>query len=154
MKPPALEKLKSRGFTLGFTLVEVIVTILAAAIVGVIFINFMGTAMSKSVRPVEMVQGEANAEAIIERIVADYVYELNQNPAGGLNTIKGQIDSPTLKYGTNVTCVYIAFDANGNEGPDSSGENRTLKVTVAAAGNDLVALLTKSRSGNSPPVSF
>jgi prepilin-type N-terminal cleavage/methylation domain-containing protein len=150
MTRSAKGNLKSRGFTL----IEVIVTILAVAIVGVIFINFMGTAMSKSFLPIEMVQGEANAEATIERIVADYVYELNQNPDGGLSTIKGYIDSPTLKYGTNVVCAYIVFDTNGNEGPDSSGDNRTLKITVAAAGNDLVTLLAKSRDSDSPRVSY
>jgi type II secretory pathway pseudopilin PulG len=135
----------------GFTLVEVIVTILATAIVGVIFINFMGTAMSKSVRSVEMVQGEANAEAIIERIVADYVYELNRDSAGALNTIKGYIAPPTSRYGTNVNCDYIVFDTSGNW---TLAGDRTLKVTVAAAGNDLVTLLTKSRASNSPPVAF
>ena len=52
---------------------------MATAILGVIFINFMGTAMSKSVRAVEMVQGEARAEALLERIVADYVLKMNQD---------------------------------------------------------------------------
>ena len=55
-----------------------IVTIIATAILGVIFINFMGTAMSKSVRSVEMVRDEATAEAPLERIVADFVFEMNQ----------------------------------------------------------------------------
>jgi len=142
----------------GFTLVEVIATIIATAILGVIFINFMGTAMSKSVRAVEMVQGEADAEALIEQIVADCVYELNRDPAAALNTMKGYIDLPTRKYGANVTAAYIVFDPNtGNETPYAGADEnlkRTLKVTVAAAGNDLVTLLTRSRSANSPPVPF
>lgn len=140
-----------------FTLVEVIVTILATAILGVIFTSFMGTAMSKSVRSVEIVRGEADAEALLEQIVADYVYELNRDPAA-LNTMKGYIDLPTRKYGASVTADYIVFDPNtGNETPyGGADENlkRTLKVTVAAAGNDLVTLLTRSRSANSPPVPF
>jgi len=120
--------------------------------VGVIFINFMGTAMSKSVRPVEMVQGEASAEAVLERIIADYVLKINQNEATALGLIKTDIDNKTI-YGTNVTAAYINFDTNGNETPDSS-ELRTLKVTVAAAGNDMATLLTRSRDSDSPPVSF
>ena len=141
----------------GFTLIEVIVTIIAAAIVGVIFINFMGTAMSKSVRSVEMVQGEADAEALLEQVVADYVYELNRDPSTALNTIKGFIDGPPPKYGTKVTCAFITFDTNGNHTPYTGADEnlkRTLKVTVAAAGNDLVTLLTRSRTSNSPPVAF
>lgn len=136
----------------GFTLVEVIVTIIATAILGVIFINFMGTAMSKSVRSVEMVQGEASAEATLERIIADYVQKMNQDNATALGLIKTDIDNKT--YGDNVTAVYIIFDSGGNEAADTAGLNRTLKVTVAAAGNDLVTLLTRSRNANSPPVPF
>jgi prepilin-type N-terminal cleavage/methylation domain-containing protein len=136
----------------GFTLVEVIATIIATAILGVIFINFMGTAMSKSVRSVEMVQGEASAEAVLERIIADYVLKMNQNNATALGLIKTDIDNKI--YGDNVTAVYIIFDSGGNEAADTAGLNRTLKVTVAAAGNDLVTLLTRSRSANSPPVPF
>jgi hypothetical protein len=117
----------------------------------------MGTAMSKSVRSVEMVQGEADAEALIEQIVADYVFELNRNPSTVLNTIKGYIDTPTLKYGAKVTCYFITFDTNGNQTQYTGADEnlkRTLKVTVAAAGNDLVTLLTRSRTSSSPPMAF
>jgi prepilin-type N-terminal cleavage/methylation domain-containing protein len=137
----------------GFTLIEVIVTIMATAILGVIFINFMGTAMSKSVRAVEMVQSEASAEAVLERIIADYVLKMNQNNASALVLIKTDIDNKIM-YGDNVTATYIIFDSAGNEATDTAGLNRTLKVTVAAAGNDLVTLLTRSRSANSPSVPF
>jgi prepilin-type N-terminal cleavage/methylation domain-containing protein len=139
----------------GFTLVEVIITIIATAILGVIFTNFMGTAMSRSFRSVEMVQGEASGEAVLERINADYVLKINQNNATALGLIKTDIDNKTI-YGDNVTAAYIIFDS-GNEAPDlGSGVTpyRTLKVTVAAAGNDLVTLLTRSRSLNSFPVPF
>jgi prepilin-type N-terminal cleavage/methylation domain-containing protein len=154
MMPSLTRKLNQRGFTL----IEVIVTIIATAILGVIFINFMGTAMSKSVRSVEMVKGEASAEAVLERIIADYVLKMNQNNATALGLIKTDIDNKNV-YGDNVSAVYIIFDS-GNESLDSGAwidsvePYRTLKVTVAAAGNDLVTLLTRSRKANSPPVPF
>jgi prepilin-type N-terminal cleavage/methylation domain-containing protein len=150
-------------FNKGFTLVEVIVTIMATAILGVIFINFMGTAMSKSVRSIEMVQGEASAEATLERIIADYVFKINQDSSTALGLIKTDIGLPIQKYGTNVSAGYIIFDSaacvplGANiecSKDDTSGLNRTLKVTVAASGNDLTILLTPSRHTNSPPVAF
>ena len=150
-------------FNKGFTLVEVIVTIIATAILGVIFINFMGTAMSKSVRSIEMVQGEASAEATLERIIADYVFKINQDSSTALGLIKTDIGLPIQKYGTNVSANYIIFDSaacvplGANlecSKDDTSGLNRTLKVTVAASGNDLTILLTPSRHTNSPPVAF
>jgi prepilin-type N-terminal cleavage/methylation domain-containing protein len=147
MMPNLVEKSDQKGFTL----IEVIVTIIATAILGVIFINFMGTAMSKSARSIEMVQGEASAEATLERIIADYVQKMNQDNATALGLIKTDIDTKT--YGDNITATYITFDS-GNAVPDLVGPYRTLKVTVAAAGNDLVTLLTRSRNANSPPVSF
>jgi prepilin-type N-terminal cleavage/methylation domain-containing protein len=137
----------------GFTLIEVIVTIIAAAIVGVIFINFMGTAMSKSVRSVEMVQGEASAEATLERIIADYVLKMNQDEATALNLLWKDIKINKV-YGNNVTAIYINFYPDGNIEDKGDQETRTLKVTVEAAGNDLTTLLTRSRNSNSPPVPF
>jgi prepilin-type N-terminal cleavage/methylation domain-containing protein len=145
-------------FNKGFTLVEVIVTIMAMAILGVIFMNFMGTAMSKSTRAVEIVQGEAGAEALLECIVADYVFKMNQNSANALSGLISAINNKSICGLNNpatpgVTTAYIAFDAGGNEIPPG-GLNRTLKVTVTAAGNDLITLLTSSRDANSPPVAF
>ena len=137
----------------GFTLVEVIATIVVAAILGVIFINFMGTAMSKSTQAIDVVQGEAAAEGVLERIVADYVLKMNQNFTTALGGVKTDIDSKTV-YGANVTAVYIQFLASGSEDPGFSGTSRTLKVTVAATGNDLTTLLTESRVANSPAIAF
>ena len=142
---------------------EVIVTIIATAILGVIFINFMGTAMSKSTRAVEMVQGEALAEAILERIIADYIFKINQNSSTALGLIKTDIDylskstapmyRQTISHSTpQPVCRPLRIiECSKN---DTSGLNRTLKVTVAASGNDLTILLTPSRDANSPPVAF
>ncbi len=145
---------------LGFSLVEVIAAILVTAILGVIFVNFMGTAMSKSTKAVDVVQGEAAAEGVLERIVADYVLGMNQNDLGinpnrsnALSSIKTNIDNHV--YGTNVSAVYITFAADGSEVLVASpGTSRTLKVTVNAAGNDLTTLLTQSRDANSPAIAF
>lgn len=134
----------------GFTLVEVIVTILAAAIMGAIFINYMGTAMSQSTRAIEHVRGEAEAEATIEWIVADYVFEMNKDYTTALTNIEKYV-SQNKRYGLNVSAGYVTFDSNGNEAADTTGKNHTLKVLVVAAGNDLTTLLTKSRTQTKNP---
>jgi len=151
-----LPPLKKRGrgrFPQGFTLVEVIATILVTAILGAIFINFMGTALSKSTQAIDVVQGEAAAEAVLERIVADYVLKMNQNFTTALGLVKKDIVVDKV-YGDNVTAVYIQFLASGSEDPGFSGTSRTLKVTVAAPGNDLITLLTESRDATSPAIAF
>ncbi len=48
----------------GFTLVEIIVTLVAAGILGAIFIHFMGTALDASWNAVEIVRDEAGGEGV------------------------------------------------------------------------------------------
>jgi prepilin-type N-terminal cleavage/methylation domain-containing protein len=144
------------GFPNGFTLIEVIVTILMAAIMGAFFIQFMGTAMSKSSRSIENVRDEAAAESIMEQIVADYVAEINKNdPTLALGTIRSR------SYGTartNVNMGYVTFDLSG--AIQTTTLSKTLRVTVQpvqAPGRELVTLLTESRHSGppaSPPVAY
>jgi prepilin-type N-terminal cleavage/methylation domain-containing protein len=142
----------------GFTLVEVIATILMTAILSAVFINFMGSAMSRSVRSVEMVRGETDAESVLERITADYVLKMNQDSATALGLMETAINTPPPSvYRPDVSARYVYFDAGGNELLDTSTSPRTLEVRVAAAGNDLIVLLAQTRNpsnSNSPPVLF
>jgi prepilin-type N-terminal cleavage/methylation domain-containing protein len=148
----------------GFTLVEVIVTIVAAAILGAIFINFMGTAMTKSTRAVLNVEAEANAQALMEQIVSDYTVKINEglpaaDPPDALDYILRK------NYGASVTKQYITFDSSGNQvGSGIPGTpTDTLKITVMwdspdvtqAGGTAITTLLTKSRlSAADPAVAF
>jgi type II secretory pathway pseudopilin PulG len=154
---PPLKKGGRGGFSGGFTLVEVIVTIMMAAIMGAFFIQYMGTAMSRSTRSVELVREEATAEAIMERIVTDYLAKINLNENSvldemieAINTNKIYDNSPKK---ATTKAKFVDFDNNGNEINDSS-KLRTLKVMVAAGEHRLTTLLAKSRVNDSPPVPF
>ena len=99
----------------GFTIVEVIATIIVTAILSAVFINFMGSAMSRSVRSVEMVRGETDAESVLERITADYVLKMNQNSATALDLMEKAINTPPKSlYGPDVSARYVYFDPGGN----------------------------------------
>ncbi len=50
----------------GFTLVEIIVTLVAAGILGAIFIQYMGTALDASWNAVEIVRDESGGEGVME----------------------------------------------------------------------------------------
>ena len=136
----------------GFTLLEIIVTLVAAGILGAIFINFMGTALDASWNAVEIVRDESGGEGTIEEIVADYVETINSNPAGALADIRNDI---TLgNYGANVTSSYIEFDASGAEIDQGATPTDNLKVVLQPAGQaapaitgryPLTIILTNSR---------
>ena len=135
----------------GFTLVEIIITLLATGILGTIFISLMGTALNDSWSTVEMVRGEAEAVRIMEEIIADYVYLINTNPAGALAQIKTDGDGGT--YGTAVIMQWVDFNSGGDlVGPVAPGN--TLLITVQASGKDIINILTNSRAANHPPLRY
>ena len=140
----------------GFTLIEVIATIIVMGILAAFFIHFMGTALNDSWQSVELVAGEAKAEGLMEKIIADYVGKINDdNPDTALAAIVGLEASyeSDVNYGMPVTMQYIVFDSSGDEQADTVGENRNLKVTVESPGFNLTTILTRSRTNsNDPPV--
>ena len=145
----------------GFTLVEIIVTIVAAGILGAIFVHLMGTALNASWNSVEIVRDESNGEKLMERIIAEYVSLLNHDPATTLGTID-DYHGQTI-YGINITANYIQFDAGGNEviigPPPATGEN--LKFVLQAPSQvapairfryPMTTILTKSRTTNNDQI--
>ena len=129
----------------GFTLIEIIATIMMAGILSAIFIQFMGTALMRSGDSVNIVRDEASIEGLMEEIISDYLKEINNNsPENALSTIKA------INYGSDVTMEYIQFDGSGNEQP--SGSSNFLKVTIQARGHKLTTVLTKSRDKTDDPI--
>jgi prepilin-type N-terminal cleavage/methylation domain-containing protein len=133
----------------GFTLVEIIATIVIMGILSAFFIHFMGTALADSWKSVDLVAGEAAAEAKLEEIIAYFTSKINDDSQldNAISIVASQFsDDATLEF-----IVFIVSDGSGVEAPDLSGENRTLKVTVEAPGNNLTTILTQSRTESSDP---
>ncbi len=129
----------------GFTLIEIVVTIMVASVLGTLMFQFMGTAMINASRPVEVVRDLAAMDAHLEETISDYVRRLNSNPATAL-----QLMVADTSYGSDVTMTYITFDSSGNEvAAVSPNTTDTLKVTAQSAGHSLTTLLTNSRAQSS-----
>ena len=127
----------------GFSLLEVIITIVIAAVVGAMMFQFMGTALIRSGEPVNIVRDEANTEKLMEKVISDYVRAINTNPVTALTTVSG------TDYGTEVIMSYIQFDGSGNE--QSTGSGNSLKVSIQGTGHKLTTILTKSREDSDDP---
>jgi prepilin-type N-terminal cleavage/methylation domain-containing protein len=132
----------------GFTLIEVIATIIVMGILAAFFIHFMGTALNDSWRSLELVADEAKAEGLMEKIIADYVERINDNnPDAALAAIKSLESSyeSDPEYGLPVTVEYIIFNA-GNEVVVDPTTSNNLKIVIEAPSRNLTTILTKSRT--------
>jgi prepilin-type N-terminal cleavage/methylation domain-containing protein len=64
--------MKARLDQKAFTLIEVIITIVVAALMGVVIFTYMGNVLTRSSEPVEMVKDLGQAVEIVEEITAKY----------------------------------------------------------------------------------
>ncbi len=132
----------------GFTLVEIIVTLVIMGFMVLFFVNFMGTAQTKSWKSVELVAGEAAAEAKLEEIIAFFTSKVNSDPDTALGVVMGS------DFGSDVIKEYITFDSAGNEIVLTSDTSRNLKITITAPGNNISTVLTQSRTGTGEPIVY
>jgi prepilin-type N-terminal cleavage/methylation domain-containing protein len=126
----------------GFSLIEVIVVLLIAAVLGTMMVTYMGRSFQLSGVPVTRLDSAGQLRTVIENITADF-----GNPAifptpithASLVTLQTRIN--TNLYGTTYTVVenkFIKFNNSNAETNDSTSV--ILKVKVQ---NELGETLTK-----------
>jgi prepilin-type N-terminal cleavage/methylation domain-containing protein len=148
-----LKRMKNNG---GFTLIEVIITLTVAAILGTILVTFMGSTLTGSVSPLLRVQNSNIVGQAMENITADY-NKLNWDDIGAsttvaLSTLKthvqnGNVSTNTPYFGayTIVYNDYVTLNSNGATAPiaDTTGNNWTLRVSITQESQTLTTLFTK-----------
>ena len=134
----------------GFTLLEVVITLIVGSILGAILVQFMGTSMKNSFEPVAMVQNGNGVYEIMERMNADYKMRLltsTVNPLADFETdvLNGWILGNTPYFGDySVVTRYITFTGGAEDAaPDPAPAPDVLKVTITHGGQSLTALFTK-----------
>ena len=140
-------------------MIEVIVAIVVGAIVGVVFFVYMGEQLTHSSDPINITRHEGIAEMWMERIMSDYVQEMN---ASTYTTALATIYASNYNGGiynmpatVTLTRTYINFDAGGNEVVvTGGGTSNNLKVTVKASGYGLTTVLTAERVTSGDPVVY
>jgi len=137
----------------GFTLLEVVVTLIVAAILGTILVSFMGSNITGSATPLLRVQNASTISQVMENITADYnklnSEDVDNNTSIALSTLNTNIDNGNNSANTHyygpyavVYKSYILFNS-GNEVPDTTGANRILKVTLRQGEQTITTLFTK-----------
>ena len=139
----------SVGKNAGFTLLEVVVTLIVASILGGILVEFMGKNVQKSYEPVYMAQHSLGVNEIVEKMNSDYKRQLLISPTPlqdfRTDVINGNITTNDPYFGDySVTTDWIRFNAaTGVEEPDPSPDPRVLKITVTHKNRVVTALYTK-----------
>ena len=137
----------------GFTLVEVIVTLMAAGIMSVFFINFLGAALDFCWKSVEIVTNDAETQGKMEEIIAYYTSKINDDPDSALTAVVSNYNGQSIND-VLVTTQYIGFDSGGNEIDPASSVTFVLKVTAKGHANEIVTILTDSRDSGDPAVRY
>ena len=132
----------------GFTLLEVIITFIVAAILGTIFLQVMGTSMQQSFEPVSMVQDGFSVNEIMEKMNAHYRYRLLTSTSNPLADFKSDVENGNITANTpyfgdyTYQTQYIKF-SGGAEVADLSADPRILKITITHGDQRLSAIFTR-----------
>lgn len=123
----------------GFSLIEVIITIVVVAIVGTMLFTYFGTSITRSSDPIFRLNAATRLNAVLERISADYDHSIS--PGGSLTSFQNDIGAENSDqdngYGryrvihnrfiTFDTTVVPAAEINFTGNPS---EAEYLKVTI------------------------
>jgi prepilin-type N-terminal cleavage/methylation domain-containing protein len=146
--------MKTKPFLLGknqgFTLLEVVITLIVGSILGAILVQFMGTSMKKSFEPVVMVQDGYGVNEILEKMNAHYKMRLLTSTVNPLEDFKTDVEAgwniaSTPHFGEyTVVTKYIRFIGGAEDPtPDPASAPNVLKVVITHGNQSLTALFTK-----------
>ncbi len=99
----------------GFTLIEIIVTVVLVAILGAMIITFISASLIKSSDPVKSIRASSNLHMVMANITADY----NRYPKwrSGTTYAVGNYVVPTIRNGHYYKCTTAGTSSSLNE-PD------------------------------------
>ena len=131
----------------GFTLVEILVTLMFAAILAAVLFQFLGTSMTQSATPINLAKEGYNLNQILEKMTAHHK-KLIVTDADPLATFKTHIENGnnianTPYFGSySVQTSYITLNG-GTEALDVSGDDRVLKTTLTVDRQSITVLFTQ-----------
>ena len=133
----------------GFTLLEVVITLIVGSILGAILVQFMGTSMKNSFAPVIMVQDGNGVHEIMEKMNSDYKMRLMTSTDNPLEDFKTDVENGNvignIPFFGNYAWVtkYITFTGGAENAIEDATELRVLKVEITHGGQSLTALFTR-----------
>ncbi|MBN2283466.1 MAG: hypothetical protein JXO48_06210 [Deltaproteobacteria bacterium] len=133
----------------GITLLDTIVTLVVAAILGMMLAQFGGKALTQSGDPAVMLKKDYNLALVMERITADYRDALNQ---GTLNssffTARDSAAKINALYGSNIDGVTLGntafqLDMDNTNYTESGSDSSVWKMTIVKGDQELITLFVQ-----------
>ena len=128
MKPVCPRNINNKGFTL----IEVIVAIILAALLGVMVVQYTGSNLRATVESLVATRNNADAVTIMERITRDYRNWLAESPDETLGQFQTDIDN---NYAAQTQMIALR--------PGEDPTDSILRVTVSRGDRKLASLFTK-----------
>ncbi|WP_075068154.1 prepilin-type N-terminal cleavage/methylation domain-containing protein [Desulfothermus okinawensis] len=128
----------------GFTLIEIIITLIVAGILGVMIYTLISAHSKSSVQSVLLVRENGVLIDAMERVDGHY-RALIENHSLDLDSFKNDLDGIVhgVDSSISVESKFIDFDSNNREVPDTSGDHKFLKVTLTKDNISVVNLFSK-----------
>ncbi|HBR05799.1 MAG TPA: hypothetical protein DD766_01435 [Desulfovibrio sp.] len=129
----------------GFTLLEIIITVVLVGILAAMFIPAMGTHLLRGTEPANRPVDEGLAHSDMEAVLRNYVIYLNTSttPQNVLTYMSGLANA-------SVSMTWIDFDSSGNQASCSSSPNcGGLLVTTEQGGLSYSSILTNEKNATS-----
>ncbi len=130
----------------GFTLIEVILVLVVAAVLGTMMFQYLGTSFTQSSVPIQRLNQALGLQQVMENITVDYKSNPSdliglQSKIGTTTTTPNPQDNSYGQYNViyNDFILFIASGSNNIDSSDGTGTNNLLKVTIQ---NDRGEILT------------
>ena len=135
-------KKRTKRNSRGFTLIEVIVTIVIVAILGTLLVSYMSGGIAKSGLPVIWVKQEFNIFETMEKITADYQKALLSTFS--LSDFATNKVAPYAGGGMTVTSDFINIDKDSGALTTSDSTNGLiLRVELQKGDQSVTAFFTR-----------
>lgn len=135
----------------GFSLLEIIVTLVLIATVGAMMVSFLGKQLSQGGRTTEWMRGEFELSTVMERIIADYREELSAETLdlAVFMAARDTADEVNALYGSEIDDVeeeataFAADPAPSADFTESGTDPAVRKLTLVKGGQRLITIFTE-----------
>jgi len=135
----------------GFSLLEIIVTLVLIATVGAMMVSFLGKQLSQGGGTTEWMRGEFELSTVMERIIADYREELSAETLdlAVFMAARDTADEVNALYGSAIDDVeeaataFAADPAPSADFTESGTDPAVRKLTLVKGGQRLITIFTE-----------